>query len=223
MDMTNGLNQGAETTLATSLCHCSVTQWQVQRMCCHLQLSWGNAMLVLQLWKVCSSLCHHPAPHSHSKSSGWTQSPHAPDGWDGQEKPTKQCPQVTPGASHCTLRVSCWRRPQWYTLLWGFQTTFLHHQKIRSTSKFSLIDQTTTRYCTHITLSSTACSPGQITPLWAPTNPMTILCFTTDTSHPKTWTCWNIQSCSGTHAKKKSPWQQRRQLANGSCCTHTQN
>jgi len=23
--------------------------------------------------------------------------------------------------------------------------------------------------------------------------------------------------------KKKSPWQQRRQLANGSCCTHTQN
>lgn len=39
---------------------------------------------------------------------------------------------VPPGntrASHCTLRASSWRRPQWYTLLWCFQTTFLHHQK----------------------------------------------------------------------------------------------
>lgn len=52
---------------------------------------------------------------------------------------------------------------------------FYINKKIQSTSKFSFIDQTTTRYRTHTTLYSTACSPGQITPLWTPTNPIFVL------------------------------------------------
>lgn len=47
---------------------------------------------------------------------------------------------------------------------------------------------------------------------------MMIMCFATDISHPKTWTCWNIQSCSGTHAKRKKKRKKKPMATKTTAC-----
>lgn len=151
--------------------------------------------------------------------------------WEGQGKTTPWSPPGNtgglpgvpagrPAGGHLHDTSSCAQSAHTAVVLNDLFTPSknLEHQQVL----YRWPDQTAIRYQARAALSNAISSPGWIILPWKPTNPMIILWFTTDISHPKTWTCWNIQSCSGTHAKK-SPWQQRRQLANGSCCTHTQN
>lgn len=93
MDMTNGLNQRAETTLATSL-------WPgpgdmvacLEQMLSPAALMGGCHAGFTPLEGVFHPSVPPSAPHSHSKSQGWTQPPHAP-GEMGRRNPLSSPPR----------------------------------------------------------------------------------------------------------------------------------